>query len=106
MSSSEVARWRQVLGKKSSISTSTTNINAVLLTLEVKIKGRLQMSDSEKAHWWQALLKNKDTTHTAKINAVSPPPVHVAKNKVLNDTEIVCWRQALTGRKSTVEGKK
>ena len=51
MSSSEVVRWRQVLGKKKSITTSTTNISAVSLTPEVKTKGRLQMSDSEKARW-------------------------------------------------------
>ena len=106
MSSSEVAHWRQVLGKKSSIATSTTNINAVLLTPEVKTKGRLQMSDLEKARWRQALLKNKDSTHTVKINAVSPPPVTAAKNKALSDSKITRWQQALTGRKSTVEGKK
>ena len=51
MSSSEVVRWRQVLSKKSSTATSTASINTVLLMPEVKTKGRLQMSDSEKACW-------------------------------------------------------
>ena len=106
MSSSEVARWRQVLGKKSSIATSTTNINVVLLTPEVKAKGRLQMSDSEKACWRQALLKNKNNAYAARIDTVSQLPIPAVRNKTIDDSEIIRWRQALTGRKSTVEGKK
>ena len=106
MSSLEVAHWWQVLGKKSSIATSITNINAVLLTPEAKAKGKLQMSNLENAHWRQALLKNKDSTRIVKVNAISPPPVHIAKNKALSDSEITHWRQALTRRKSTVEDKK
>ena len=106
MSSSEVARWQQVLGKKSSIATSTTNVNTVLLTTKEETKGGLQMDDSEKARWRQALLKDKDSTRAVKINAVSPPPVPAAKNRALSNSEITRWQQALTGRKSTVEGKK
>jgi hypothetical protein len=91
-----------VLGKKSGI---TTSINTVSLTTEVKTKSGLQMNDSEKARWRQALLKNKDNACVVKINAVSPPAC-VAKNEAFNDSEIIRWRQALTGRKSTAEGKK
>ena len=91
MSNSEVVRWWQVLGKKSSIATSTTNINAVLLMPEVKARDRPQMSDSEKAYWRQALLKSKDNACTARINTVSQPPIPAVKNKTMNDSEITRW---------------
>jgi hypothetical protein len=72
-------------------STSPIQVNAVSLTTEVKTKGGLQMSDAEKAHWRQALLKSKDNTRTARINTVSQPPIPAVKNKTMNNSEITRW---------------